>query len=79
MFPNLQAAEFPRADIDALATASVADHEAEFTPEGEADDEENGDVGIGGVDAGYTYVGQFIDHDITLGDEGDLAGTADPR
>jgi hypothetical protein len=34
--------------------------------------------GIGGVDAGYTYIGQFIDHDITLGDEGDLSGRVDP-
>ncbi len=78
MFPDLAPATFPRADIDALATASLAEREAEFTPEGEADDEENGDVGIGGIDAGYTYIGQFIDHDITLGDEGDLSGTADP-
>ena|GEM_PF-295608 len=78
MFGDLPAATFPRADIDGLATASLAEHEAEFTPENQVDDEENGDVGIGGFTAGYTYTGQFIDHDITLGNEGDLSGTLDP-
>jgi hypothetical protein len=61
MFPGLPSARWPDDQINALAAAVMAEPEAEETPEGEPDAEENGDI-----DAGYTYVGQFIDHDLTL-------------
>ena len=61
MFSQLPAASWPAADIDLLSTKLIAEEETEPTPEGQADDEENNDI-----DAGFTYVGQFIDHDLTL-------------
>ena len=60
MFRQLPAASWPAADVDLLATKLIAEEETEPTPEGQADDEENNDI-----DAGVTYVGQFIDHDLT--------------
>src|SRR5256712_6055133 len=61
MFSSLPAARWAAADIDLLAGKVMAQQEAEETPEGQADPEENNDI-----DAGFTYVGQFIDHDLTL-------------
>ena len=53
----------------------MADQEADVTPEGQVDDEENGDI-----DAGYTYAGQMIDHDLTLDNRpNDLTTPVDPR
>jgi hypothetical protein len=43
------------------------------TPEEEVDDEENF-----GIPAGYTYLGQFIDHDITFDPASSLQGQNDP-
>ena len=60
MFSVLPAARWPAADIDLLASKVMAEQEAVETPEGVADAEENNDI-----DAGFTYVGQFIDHDLT--------------
>ena len=75
MFPRLPAAQWPAADLNALADEVMADQEADVTPEGEVDDEENGDI-----DAGYTYAGQFIDHDLTLDNRpNDLTTPVDPR
>jgi hypothetical protein len=61
MFNRLPAASWPSADVDSLASKLIAEEETEPTPEGQADDEENNDI-----DAGVTYVGQLIDHDLTL-------------
>src|SRR2546426_20720 len=61
MFSRLPAARWAAADVDLLAGKVMAMQEAEETPEGQADPEENNDI-----DAGFTYVGQFIDHDLTL-------------
>jgi hypothetical protein len=61
MFDRLPAASWPAADVDLLAARLIAEEETEPTPEGQADDEENNDI-----DAGVTYVGQLIDHDLTL-------------
>src|SRR5207237_5511804 len=63
-----------------LADHMVADAEAEPTPEEKADDEEN----TGGhpkdptVSAGYTYFGQFIDHDLTFDPASSLQRQNDP-
>jgi len=61
MFPGLRGAAFFDADLTSLAEAMSADDEAEATPETEVDSEENL-----GLPAGYTYFGQFVDHDISL-------------
>jgi hypothetical protein len=75
MFPRLPAARWTTPQLTALADVVMADQEAEVTPEGEVDDEENADI-----DAGYTYVGQLIDHDLTLDDRpNDLTTPVDPR
>ena len=79
MFRTLPMAIFPENDLIALAQAMTAEPEVvedtngnpvrdqqghlipKATPESKRDDEENF-----GIPAGYTYLGQFIDHDITL-------------
>jgi hypothetical protein len=74
MFRRLPAAQFEQADLDALADAMTADPEAEPTPEDQVDDEENQ-----GIDAGYTYLGQFIDHDLTFDPNSSLQRFNDPN
>jgi hypothetical protein len=61
MFSQLRAATWPAAAVDLLSTRLIAEEETEPTPEGQVDDEENN-----AIDSGFTYVGQFIDHDLTL-------------
>ena len=63
MFANLPAATFSTSEIDALTKAIMAEPEVDPTPETEIDAEENLDI-----PAGYTYFGQFVDHDLTLDD-----------
>ena len=49
------------------------------TPETEQDDEENvGTSGNPGIAAGYTYLGQFIDHDLTFDPASSLERQNDP-
>jgi Animal haem peroxidase/F5/8 type C domain len=73
MFPTLPAATWSRPAVDALTTQVMAGDEAAPTPEGVVDDEENL-----AIPAGYTYVGQLVDHDLTKDSVGDLSGTLDP-
>ena len=73
MFRTLPAAAFADADLDKLATAMSAAPENGVTPETEVDDEENF-----GIPAGYTYFGQFIDHDITFDPTSSLDKQNDP-
>ena len=62
LFPQLRAAAFFDRDLESLALEmSAVPEEGGATPETELDSEENL-----GLPAGYTYFGQFIDHDITL-------------
>ena len=72
MFRHLPAARFFDEDLDALAEAMTSDPERDAkgnltaTPETEADAEENqGSGSVPVIPAGFTYLGQFIDHDLT--------------
>ena len=74
MFRTLPKAEFDEASLKLLASAMVAKPEPEQTPETEKDDEENS-----GISAGYTYLGQFIDHDLTFDPASSLQKENDPN
>jgi len=63
LFPNLAAASFDSTALHSLASKIMAPAETNPTPEGEVDAEENY-----ALPAGYTYFGQFIDHDLTNDD-----------
>lgn len=63
MFPSAPSASFTKAEIDALDATMMAPAEDNPTPEGQPDTEDNPTL-----TAGYTYFGQFIDHDITFDD-----------
>ena len=75
MFRSLPPAKFTEADLHLLASKMVAADEAaaDQTPETEIDDEENT-----GISAGYTYLGQFIDHDLTFDPASSLQKQDDP-
>ena len=72
MFRTLAPAEFDEQDLLALGTAMTADADTP-TPETQPDDEENT-----GISAGYTYLGQFIDHDLTFDPASSLQRQNDP-
>ncbi len=71
MFRTLPAAQFQEDDLKALAAAMVA--EPEPVENDEVDPEENR-----GIEAGYTYLGQFIDHDLTFDPASSLQKQNDP-
>src|SRR5436190_5575913 len=73
MFRTLPAAQFEEQMLRKLADAMSADAEDTPTPETQADDEENP-----GISAGYTYLGQFIDHDLTFDPASSLERQNDP-
>lgn len=58
---DLPPAQFEDADLQKLADAMTAQVESPPTPQDQVDSEENQ-----GIVAVYTYLGQFIDHDITF-------------
>lgn len=72
MFRTLPAAVHDEDDLRALAAVMTADPDP-LTPESEDDDEENT-----GISAGYTYLGQFIDHDLTFDPASSLQRQNDP-
>ena len=81
IFRTLPAAQFDDDDLARLADKMTAEaetdpqtHQPTATPENEVDDEENQ-----GIDAGYTYLGQFIDHDLTLDPMSSLVKQNDPE
>src|SRR5712691_11926100 len=74
MFRTLPPAEFVEEDLKKLAGKMVAPPEAKPTPENQDDDEENQ-----GISAGYTYLGQFIDHDLTFDPASSLQKQNDPE
>ncbi|MEA2372496.1 MAG: hypothetical protein QOH12_2890 [Solirubrobacteraceae bacterium] len=61
LFPSLEGAVFADGDMQKLADAMTAGPEPLPTGEGTPDPEENS-----GIVAAYTYLGQFIDHDLTF-------------
>src|SRR5438132_4353268 len=73
MFRRLRPASFSEPALHALASLMVAQAEEEPTPETEVDNEENQ-----GIAAGYTYLGQFIDHDLTFDPASSLMKQNDP-
>jgi hypothetical protein len=73
MFRTLPAAKFEEGILKALALGMTAEEEDAPTPETEVDDEENT-----GISAGYTYLGQFIDHDLTFDPVSSLQRQDDP-
>jgi hypothetical protein len=85
MFRSLPAADFPRESLLKLGDAMTADPERDEKDETLPaaafedpntriqDDEENA-----GIPAGYTYLGQFIDHDITFDPASSLMKQNDP-
>jgi len=73
MFRTLPAANFSPSALQELGKLMTAKHEDQQTPETEVDDEENP-----GIMAGYTYLGQFIDHDLTFDPASSLQRANDP-
>lgn len=73
IFRTLPAARFFPEDLDALAEEMTATPEADVTPETEPDAEESSVIS-----AGFTYLGQFIDHDITFDPMSSLQKQNDP-
>src|SRR5438876_3579340 len=73
MFRSLPAAEFRPEILAELAKAMTAEREDPPTPETERDPEENT-----GISAGITYLGQFIDHDLTFDPSSSLQKQNDP-
>jgi Animal haem peroxidase len=73
MFRTLPAARFSEAALIKLGAQMTAAAEATPTPETEHDPEENA-----GISAGYTYFGQFIDHDLTFDPASSLQKQNDP-
>jgi hypothetical protein len=61
LFERAPAAEARESDLEELAAAMTSEAEAEPAPETEPDGEENR-----GMVAAFTYLGQFIDHDLTF-------------
>ena len=61
LFPDLRPARFAEADLELLAKEMTSAPEPAPTPETEDDPEENR-----GLPAAYTYLGQFVDHDLTF-------------
>ena len=73
IFKTLPAAIFDNAALELLAEKMVSEAEAQATPEEEVDSEENPNI-----PAGYTYLGQFIDHDLTFDPVSFLQAKNDP-
>ena len=73
MFRSLPPAEFRPAILEELAKAMTAEREEPPTPETERDAEESSVIS-----AGITYLGQFIDHDLTFDPSSSLQKQNDP-
>jgi len=74
LFPRLRPARFEWSDLRELAREMTAPPESEPTRENEDDPEENT-----GIPAAYTYLGQFIDHDVTFDPTSQLRATLNKK
>ena len=74
MFRTLPEAEHTDEELTELGEAMVSEAENPPTGEDKIDEEENQ-----GIDAGYTYLGQFIDHDLTFDPASSLQKQNDPN
>src|SRR5512143_3576158 len=72
LFRFLPPAQFEVGDLDKLAAAMIADPEFPADPEAREAEEKQG------ITVGYTYLGQFIDHDLTLDPVSSLDRQNDP-
>ena len=61
LLPGLGTAHSDEDDLQLLADAMTSDQEPEPTPEDKPDPEEDSEI-----TAAYTYLGQFVDHDLTF-------------
>ena len=73
MFPSLTASSWSSSALTDLSSAVLAPQETNPTPEGEVDSEDNKEI-----PAGFTYFGQFVDHDLTLDDRANDLVTPTP-
>jgi len=74
MFRNLPVFEQDEKDLQTLAESMIQDVEQPFDKDlGVEDEDENTEI-----PAGYTYLGQFIDHDITFDPVSSLQRQNDP-
>jgi len=73
LFRTLPPAKFSPDALMELGFRMTAKEEGSPTPETQADPEENA-----GISAGYTYFGQFIDHDLTFDPASSLQKQNDP-
>jgi hypothetical protein len=60
MFPDVLGPEYPSEAVEALAEAMIKEDEGAPITESEPEDENHT------IPAGYTYFGQFVDHDLTF-------------
>jgi hypothetical protein len=74
MFRGLPVFTHSEAHLLALGNAMISEAEEEVTPEGEVDPEETTKP----IPAGYTYLGQFVDHDLTFDPVSTLDRQNDP-
>src|SRR5213076_304467 len=80
LFRTLPPARFDEGDLKSLASVMIAEAEAKPTSEEQNDDEENtGTPDDPGISAGFTYLGQFIDHDLTFDPASSLQKQNDPE
>jgi Animal haem peroxidase len=73
LFPYLPTATFDQDDLERLADKMIAPPESESTEKTRPDPEENP-----GIPAAYTYLGQFVDHDLTFDPISHLRETLSP-
>jgi hypothetical protein len=74
LFPALPPAKFADKDLHLLAERMTSDQERKPTPETERDPEEDPEIA-----AGYTYLGQYTDHDLTFDPTSSLRESLSPE
>src|SRR6266481_4111680 len=74
MFRTLEPGQFSDNDLKTLAGRMIADFEDSPPDQDPPDAEENS-----GISAGFTYLGQFIDHDLTFDPASSLQTQNDPN